>query len=180
MAEYITTLFNGTEHSLRLLEVWGVWLSSIGTLAAVITALWLGLRSERIKIDASVQVMRLIPSNPPQHHLVVRIVNTGVRPVTLGSLGWTAGYRWGPYKQRTFWQRVDHKPENSPLPVELRDGAEAIYYLDMAVFNQLREQLERPEYRQSLKLEIFTSQGKRFRIKPNKSVFEELNQDVIV
>lgn len=178
MSEYIPTLFNGSEHSLRLLEVWGVWLSSIGTLAAVLVALWLGLRSERLDLKVSAAVLQLYPSNSSQKFLVVRVSNNGSRPATIESINWTAGmFTWGVCPRKHGLMIVNPGDYGcSDLPTQLKDGDVASYLWEAKLFfDALRGDLTNKHYRSSFKLEVWTSSGKRFRIRPHKTVFTELD-----
>jgi len=180
MADYISTLFNGTDHSLRLLEVWGVWLSSIGTLAAVVVALWLGFRSERVDLQVSTNIVLFYPSNTDRKHLLIRAVNEGSRPVTVESISWTAGmFNWGAYQRKHGLMLVDSGEIGcSRLPIQLKDGEVANYFWETGrLFESLRMDLDKPFYRATLRFDVYTSFGRRFRVIPHKSVFEELNKD---
>jgi len=73
------------------IQVWvaaGTWLSSIGTIAAVIVALYLASLTERVRlrIQVGLRVMIVGDGSPPEDHLSIEVTNLGERPVTINSV----------------------------------------------------------------------------------------------
>ncbi|WP_024275032.1 hypothetical protein [Hyphomicrobium sp. 802] len=168
-------LFDGSEHTLRLWEVSGVWVSSLATIAAVVAALWLGLRGEKISLAVSANVMVLVglPGKQPEY-LVVKIINKAIRPVRVTMIGWTAGYfRWGRAKKKFFYQTLGNTGYDSKLPAELRDGDEAVYYLDPKLISQqLAKDLPNSAYRRTLRIVVYPSHGRPFSARPSQSFLD--------
>lgn len=93
------------------IQVWmviGTWLAGLGTFAAVIVALYLSRRVEkvRLKVCAGLREVILGDGSPFQRHLGIGVTNLGERPVTVNSVGWAVGRR----RQRRFALQ----PESGP------------------------------------------------------------------
>jgi hypothetical protein len=78
------------------IQIWvavGTWLSSIGTIGAVIVALYLARRVENVRLNVRVGLMEVVigDGSPLQEHVGITVTNLGERPVT-GQLRWL-GYR---------------------------------------------------------------------------------------
>ncbi|CAA2141339.1 hypothetical protein HYPP_02389 [Hyphomicrobium sp. ghe19] len=169
MLESIAWLFDGSEHTLRLWEVTGTWISSLGTIAAVIAALYLGLRGEKISLKVSAVVMEEVGGpNPAKEYLVVTITNTALRPVSIVALGWNAGWlNWGPLKRKYFYQLNSTHPSNSNLPTELKDGEEAKYFLNpKQLLEHFAKDLPNSAYRKSLRFLVYPTHSKPFSAAP--------------
>jgi hypothetical protein len=74
------------------IQVWmviGTWFAGLGTCAAVIVALYLSRRIEkvRLKVYAGLRVI-LGDGTPRQTHLSIGVTNLGERPVTINTVGW--------------------------------------------------------------------------------------------
>ena len=77
-------------------QIWmavGTWVSSIGTIAAVITALYLAARVEKLRLRVRVGLMQVVigDGTPFQEHLGIDVTNVGERPVTINTIGWAVG-----------------------------------------------------------------------------------------
>ena len=68
------------------------WFTAFGTIAAAFTAVWLGYRTGRVKLDASVDIAMIYdPDRGPDEGLSIRVTNRGERPVTITSVDWRIG-----------------------------------------------------------------------------------------
>lgn len=77
-------------------EVWntvGAWVAGLGTLAAVVTSLYLARHSEsiRLKVWADVYHTYLGDGTPPEKSIIISVVNQGDRPVNIDTVGWAIG-----------------------------------------------------------------------------------------
>jgi len=101
----------------------GTWLAAFATLAAVIVALYLARRTEkvRLKVHAGLRVIILGDGSPPQEHVVISVTNVGERPVIINSVGWAVGKR----RHRSFCIQTVSGPYTKQYPVELAHGKSA-------------------------------------------------------
>lgn len=107
------------------------WLSAIGTLAAVLTSLWLAQRDWRVRlaVRASLRI-QLIRGGGPGHgdrFVSVNVINPGRRAVTVSGIGW----RLGLLKRREF---LVPDYDGPTLPTKLEDGDEAAFLFPLDQF----------------------------------------------
>jgi hypothetical protein len=166
-----------SEHTLRLLEVAGVWVSSVGTVAAVIVALMLAWDANRVKLDVSVNVMQIIPSTPQRETILVRVCNINPRPATIQSITWRAGFLpFGPFKYKHFYQaHYSRFDPSTKLPCELKDGDTASFFIEPVFIETMGESLNNQIYRSTLKVRICTTRGEVFKKRPASNFMLELN-----
>lgn len=105
------------------IQIWvavGTWISSLATVAAVITALRLALRAEKIRLDVEAALMDVILGDGSgfQEHLSINVTNLGERPVTVSTVGWAVGKG----KERRFAMQPVNSPHSSQYPIELAHG----------------------------------------------------------
>jgi len=108
------------------IQIWmviGTWLAALATLGAVIVALQLARRTEKVRLKAyaGLRVIVLGDGNPPQEHLVIGVTNMGERSVTINTVGWAVGKR----KHRSFCIQTVSGPYTKQYPVELAHGKSA-------------------------------------------------------
>ncbi len=106
------------------------WLSAFGTIAAVVVALYLARVDKRVRLEVSAG-MRLIVtpgvSGPHPEYLAIRIVNIGHREAQVTNIGWKAGL----LKKKLAVQTTMKDGLSSDIPVRLKDGQEANYYIPL-------------------------------------------------
>lgn len=166
------------------LAVWnvvGTWVASIGTVAAVITSLWLALHRDRVELRITVGHRILIDSyfDTSDEYCYISIVNRGDRMVRITSIGWEAGILGG---KRHFVQ-VFGNANSDKIPKNLEHGEEGRFLVPfyfngddqdwgksfpMAAnedgWNRLR----------NLKLVVSTSVGQVFKVRAEKGLKEKL------
>ena len=113
----VCEFFPITDHTLSVLALMGSWLAGIGSLGAVITALWLARRSEKPQLTVKVHAKRVQEIN--RRYLgvwVFQIINVGFRTVTVESVGW----RWRTRLRKIYyWEPL---MESANLPHKLQPG----------------------------------------------------------
>jgi hypothetical protein len=111
------------DQQLQLWNVIGTWLASIGTIAAVIVALYLARRVEKVRLKVYVGLVDVLmgDGSPIQPHLGFKVTNLGERPVTINSIGWAIGKG---KKRRVAVQTVSG-PFTHAYPAELSHGKSA-------------------------------------------------------
>ena len=107
-------------------QIWmvvGTWLAGIATLLAVVVALYLARRGEklRLKVHAGVRDIIAGDGTPVEKHLCIGVTNLADRPVTITSVGWAVGKR---KDLRLCVQPVSGRYTND-YPIELPHGKNA-------------------------------------------------------
>ncbi|MGH8065002.1 MAG: hypothetical protein ACRERE_07120 [Candidatus Entotheonellia bacterium] len=135
----------------RFINTFAPWFSALGSLAAVITALYLAQRDRRLNLSVRAKLqVQLVQGGGPGHgeKLVnVNIVNKGRRVATVTAICWQMGV----FKKQTYWQGP---PYSSPLPVKLEDGDEVSYRFPTEDFSRVSLKL-------SQKVRCIAGQGSR-------------------
>lgn len=115
------------------IQVWvavGTWVSSIATIFAVITALYLARKVEKVRLrtTAGLRELYMGDGSPAEKHISIDATNLGERPITILSVGW----RIGKGKARKFCIQVQGATYSSICPIELAYGKGANF---MVSFN---------------------------------------------
>lgn len=108
------------------------WLSAIGTLAAVIVALWLSLRDRKLIIrgSATVYVMLDPQEKSSEEFVTVTFSNIGSRVINVTGISWRTGF----FRKKFYWQIPKFNPYSSPMPIKLSDGDPASYHIPIKDF----------------------------------------------
>lgn len=112
------------ENTFKYLSIIGSWLAGIGSLCAVVVALWLARRSEKIDLLINADERLMIGEGQVEHprYLWIKIVNRGNRNVIINSIGWRLGG-----KNKKYCIQLVNNAYSSSLPIELPFGHEATY-----------------------------------------------------
>jgi len=117
-----------TADKINLFNALGAWVASIGTISAVIVALYLARLDRIIRVRLSAG-HRLVGTGSDrskyQDHCSIRAVNMGSRKVTITGIGW----RTGLFKKNIYEQILSTPPYPSTLPATLADGEEATWLI---------------------------------------------------
>lgn len=113
---------------INLFNALGAWVAAIGTISAVIVALYLARLDRIIRVRLSVG-HRLVGTGSDmskyQDHCSIKAVNMGSRKVTLSGVGWRVGF----LKKRIYEQILSMPPYPSTMPITLADGEEATWFI---------------------------------------------------
>ena len=166
----------------RFINTFAPWFSAMGSLSAVITALYLAQRDRRInlRVRASIRIQFFIGGGPGHgdEFVSVNIVNRGRRPAQITGIFWRVGI----FKRSTFFHTVQTAPGSSALPVKLEDGDEAafIYPVD-AFFAGFRDGAPQNTFRRFpslqsffMHVEVATSTGRVFSERISRSMQREV------
>jgi hypothetical protein len=161
------------------------WLSAFATIAVVIVSLYFSRRDKKIRIEISAGYRLIISqgdlNNRPEY-LNVHIVNIGHREVQIVNIGWKIGF----IKKKYFIQkRINNDGLSSPMPIRLRDGDEANYYIPLNdetnwIDNLIEKRLQ-PHPKMNLnfmKLQVFTSVGNEFNTKIEKGLKKRILENL--
>lgn len=118
-------------YCLQFWEVVGVWLASIGTLAAVIVSLVLARRPRpRLRVSAGQRVIVGNAFTTPPSVLAITVRNMGDRPVTVAGVGWRKS-RWSKSQAyQTLSDNIGGFPMQT-VPHRLPDGESTTFYVSL-------------------------------------------------
>jgi len=156
------------------------WLAALGTIAAVIVSLYLARRDKRIRLEVSTGVRLMVtPGMKGKHpeYLTIRIVNIGHREAQVINIGWKVGL----FKKQYAVQTTIRDRLSSDMPVCLKDGEIATYYIPLDeksewISDFARDFLARnPKFRSRfIKVAAYTSVGTNFEARIEKGLRERL------
>ena len=114
----------------------GAVLAALGTVAAVITALRLAQKDNRVDLSVSAGVRVLVPMGGGQHerYLYVEVVNLGRRVATVDGVYWASWPRWAGWLLRRkigAWITPQNR-FSAGMPVTLKDGEHAVWMMPIA------------------------------------------------
>lgn len=166
------------------IQVWvavGTWLAGLATLAAVVVALHLARRTEkvRLKVHVGLRVVVIGDGSPFQEHLSMDVTNLGDRSVTINTVGWAVGKG----TKRGFCIQPVSGPFATQFPVELGHGKNANFMVSfLATPNWLREfstgfvkDLSDRSVK-TLVAQIHTSVGQTVEVRPERSLVQRLRE----
>jgi len=145
------------------------WFSALGTIAAVVVALYFARQDKRIRlrVNAGHRIVVAPDSEGPHpEYLVMGATNVGHREAQITGLGWRIGF----FRKRFFEQApMWNDGISSPLPSRLRDGDEARYYFPLSGETRwlpdFAQKMLLPRAKWNLRcarVRVFTSVGKVF------------------
>jgi hypothetical protein len=148
-------------------------ISALGTLAAVIVALYLARRDQRPRMQVSASVMQMANSPQKVEFLFITGTNIGQLPLTVKGIFWTIGW----YRKQTFITVPFENQYSEKLPKELTHGQQVRLVQPLKEFEAghdtfiryLRERWYRRYFIGSLRCGIYTSTG-QFAYRPDASV----------
>ena len=152
---------------IEILNMLGGWFSGLCTIFVGIVAIWIALRTQKLKLKIYVGLRIQIGAGFKKEYLVFHTTNLSENPVTITSVGWRAGRR--KRKLRTAIQLLD---DSSPdrYPKKLEYGESAMFYSifsrDERWVTDFRTKVVADESVDSLRAEFHTSIGSTKRVKP--------------
>ena len=118
--------------SWELINSLATWLSAIGTLAAVVTSLYLARRDAKIDLIINAGIRSLVLGGKVQatDYIYLNITNRGRRGARVTQLYWKTGFLW----KRTYIWIPQQNDLSARIPVKLSDGDEAIFMSSLIDF----------------------------------------------
>ena len=159
----------------------GTWAAAIGTIAAVSVALLLALRSEKVRLKASVGCKLVIAGDgsQPTRCLLTRVTNVGERPVTILSTGWRIG-RW---KSERFCIHSPSTTSQWKFGAKIEHGETAQFMTDfeespnwMSEFASGFVKDGSNKSLKTLRAQIHTSVGHTLDVRPERAFLKELKE----
>jgi hypothetical protein len=156
------------------------WFSALGTIAAVVVALYFSRRDKTIRLEVFAGyrwLVTLAHGRNNQQFLCVGIVNIGHREVQITGLGWKVGF----FKKVCADQPIINDGISSSVPIRLRDGDEARYYFPFQDQDPWLDDFVNVvlgpnpnKVIRTLKIRVYTSVGKIFENKIEKGLQKRL------
>jgi hypothetical protein len=166
------------------IQIWvavGTWVAGLATLAAVVVALYLARRTEKVrfKVHAGLRLVVIGDGSPFQEHLSISVTNLGERPVTINSVGWAIGRG----RQRRYCIQPVSGPFTTQYPVELAHGKNANFMVSfLATPNWLHEfatGFVKDLSDRSLKTlvaQVHTAVGQTVEVRPESDLLQRLKE----
>jgi hypothetical protein len=168
----------------QFVNTFAPWLSAIGTIAAVVTSLWLARNRTRVRLTVSVRLGFIVEPDaageydgPRQEYVCIGVVNTGETEATITSIGWLGRPGW----RRTAWLQNldDDQYAGSKLPVRLKFGEEVSFRLRLQphwLNSASEDMIGRFPWisAYALRLVIWTSIGQSFKVHPERKILAKL------
>ena len=167
------------DQQIQIWMVLGTWVAGLATLAAVIVALYLVRRPEkvRLKTHAGLREVILGDGSPFQEHLDISVTNLGERSVIINSVGWAVGKR----KKRRYCIQVLSGPHTRQYPIELAHGKSANFMVSfIATPNWVKDFATdfvkdlSSKSLDTLVAMVHTSVGQTVEIRPEKTLLDRL------
>lgn len=128
------------EEAFRFWTLIAQWLTAIGTVGAVVTALYLALRDEQVRLKVTANIKRgivLAPTPIPDDEstIEIKVTNVGRRAVVMTGINW----RFGVINKRYGSQLAHENPYSDSLPQKLEEGEYASFYITESKFKKNEE-----------------------------------------
>ena len=165
------------EQKVQLWMVVGTWFAGLATLAAVIMALYFSRRAEKVRLKIFVGIRQLIhgDGSPFEDHVCFGVTNVGERPVIITTVGWVVGKR----KKRRYCVQL-FTSRSQQCPVELTHGKNAQLVVSLTEMPNWASDFKKwiddisDQSLKTLRVQVFTSVGQTFEIKPEGSLVDRL------
>ena len=157
-------------------------MSAVGTIAAVIATIYFAWRGQRIRLKISAGHRLIVGQGTPKpfpEYLCIRVVNIGYRDTNIKSIGWEVGL----FNKRYAVQNIVQNQYSSKLPVLLREGEEANYFIPIDKeanwLEKFCQDMLMPHPRihvNFIKIWVTTSVGKTFESKIESNLKKKLKE----
>ena len=117
----------------KFINTFAPWFSAGGTIAAVITSLFLAMRDRRIRLRVNAGIRVIVEHGNPQFRqeiVFLSVTNVGHRSARVTTFYWRCGF----LPRNLFIQLSPDNPYSTRLPKELQDGEEAIWQIPTGQF----------------------------------------------
>ena len=166
-----------------ILSVAGSWLAAIGTISAVVVALVLAKRAERVRLRIWAGLADIVPRDGtvPIASVIISVTNLGERPVTIKSVGWRIGKGNGKryfFPDLSSWSigqfgtRIDFSEtrqflvSNDEFPNWMRDFVANFIRADDGSIASLK----------TLRAQVHTTVGRTKTVKPDQPFLDEIQK----
>ena len=126
----ICTFLGLTPQEWEIVNGFANWLAALGTIAAVVVALWLAYRQDkpRLILQADISLVWVEKGTEKnREYLSVRAINVGDKPVTITRLS----IRFGLFRKLWVAMPIPDQAVSSPFPTEITYGQEAEWLIPL-------------------------------------------------
>lgn len=154
------------------------WVSGLGSLSAVVTALYLASNSRRIKLTGYCGVRLIVGAGGPKQELVfLSVTNVGSRTATINNIG----MRVGRFKKRHAIITLIKDFCNDGIPLSLADGQVGKWGIPLDQDKQWIKELaggfvKTATDARTLRFLVYTTHGAMKVIKPEAHLVEEIQK----
>ncbi|MFW2072624.1 hypothetical protein ACG9Y7_04075 [Acinetobacter gerneri] len=177
-----TTYFGLTNIDLAFWSMIGTWLASIGTIAAVITSLYLARKNDKINLLVTSDIVFLFGysknyEEDSDKYINIEIVNNGNKPVTIQNVGWQMT------KGKAFVVPFNPNPLTTQLPKMINYGEVARWAIEVSAVKNIwipdfiRDGVKKQDVNK-WKICIHISTGEKITVKPNKKIIELIQNNL--
>lgn len=154
------------------------WLSALGTVSAVLVSLWLARRDYKVRLKIYVYINSFLNENKENlEYLAIEIFNIGRREVQISGIVWQIGC----LRKRHLVQFIIKNSISSSLPIKLKDGEAASYYLPLD--NWIKSEAVKLTHNITelnfIRLQVTTTVQDIFTTKIHKNLKERLKKELI-
>lgn len=152
------------------------WVSGLGTMAAVIVALYLARSDQRINLKGYCGFREVMgPGFPSKEYLFISVTNVGRRGTTLNNIG----MRTGLWKKKNAVVAAVKDAFSDGIPVEIADGEVRKWAIPMEddrkwIRDLTKSFVTSKREARLLRFYVWTTHGNAKRIKPEPAVLEAI------
>lgn len=152
------------------------WVSGLGALAAVVTALYLARADQRISLRGYCGFRDVVgPGIPPHEYLLISVTNVGRRATTLNNIG----MRTGLWRKKNSVIYAVKDAFSDGIPVEISDGEVRKWAIPMEDDRKWIRDLTKTFvtsklHARLLRFYVWTTHGTAKKIKPDPAVIEAI------
>lgn len=152
------------------------WVSGLGSLSAVITALYLANYSQRIRLRGHAGLRMVVGGGEPAISIIsFSVTNTGNRPTVINNISMRVGF----FKKKYAIITTSREIHSSPMPCPLSDGEEANWNIPIGekkvwLVDLCSKFILTPSDVRTLKFRIHTTNGGHISLKLELSLRKEL------
>ncbi len=162
----------------RFINSFAPWLAAIGTIVAVITALYLARKEDRIQLKVRGLIRYVVIAGtdlgPGPKYLSVEVSNVGRRAATVTHIYWKTGI----FRKKNYVWLVPQNPYSANIPVKLNDGDQATFMDLMTKFESFNEKIAKEDLSgwaselkaRFVRVGVGTSTGDTFESRVDKSL----------
>ena len=149
------------------------WVSGVGSLSAVVTALYLSKAAQRVKLHGLCGHRVVVERGQENKELIsVFVTNTGTRPTVIKSIG----LRFGLFRKRYGILKLQKDEYMDPMPRPLGDGEQAHWGIPLDKERKWIDDLFLKDFAktwldvESMVLQIHTTNGGTHSFRPEKAL----------
>ena len=163
-----------SDQEIQILAMLGTWSASLGTFAAAGIALWIALRTKKVKLRCTVGLRTIVGGHIYREFLVFNVTNIGDRSVSIENIYWRIGRR----KNKRRALQILGSVSTHRFPKKLEHGELASFMVDFLEtqnwIQDFRRDFIKSEAINSLRAEIYTSVGHTETVRPEKGFLTAL------